>query len=107
MKLPSGREIDTDRLADVAKMLATESFAQENIDEAEETVKDSLVCEFFSLNGTEPQFTDDDVEAIMDVVRPVAEEIGGALAGTMDEYGPRIKDMIEKESERLIEEGQK
>jgi len=97
MKLPSGREISIDSLANVAEMLATESFAQENIDEAEETVTDSLRSEFFSLSGTEtPIYSDDDIVAILNVIRPAAELIGGALADKMEEYRPLIKVMVEQ-----------
>lgn len=96
MKLPSGREISTESLADVAEMFAIESFHQENIDEAEETVTDNLRDQFFSLSGTESPFDDNDIVAIMGVVRPVADEVGGALSVKMDEYRPRIKTMIEE-----------
>ena len=97
MKLPSGREISISRLADVAEMVAAESFARENIDEAEETVTDMLRSEFFKLGDTELSFDNDDVVMIMTVIRPVAEEISGELATVMDSCKQRIKDMIGKE----------
>lgn len=102
MKLPSGREISIDGLADLAEMFATEIFHQENTDEAEETITEWLRDSCFSLSGTEPPFNDDDIVAAMNVVRPVAEEISGELAAVLDKYTPLsgpspIKEMIEKE----------
>ena len=96
MKLPSGREISIDSLADVAEILATEIFHQENTDEAEETVTDWLVDPCFSLSGTESPFDRNDIVVILNAVRPVAEEIGGGLITTMDKYRACIKDMVEK-----------
>ena len=96
MKLPSGREISIDSLSDVAEIFATEIFHQENTDEAEETVTDWLVDSCFSLSGTESPFDRNDIVAILDAVRPVAEEISSGLAAMMDKYRACIKDMVEK-----------
>jgi len=102
MKLPSGHEISINSLASAAALLAKESFAQENIDEAEETMIAQLGDEFFSLSGAEKPFYGDDIAAIMNIIRPAAEVIGGELAAVMDKYTPfsgpsPIKEMIGRE----------
>lgn len=98
VELPSGREISVKHLVDAAEMLAVEAFRLENIDEAEESVREQLESEFFSLGGTEEQLEINDVNAVLEIVRPAAEELGGALAAVVDEYRVlKLKNVIEEE----------
>ncbi len=95
MKLPSGREISTESLADVVEMLARKSFNLENDDEADEEIAESLEDSCFSLSSTELPFSNDDAMAVVSFVKPIAEDISGALAAKMDEYILLIRGMVE------------
>jgi hypothetical protein len=95
MKLPSGREISIDSLADAAEMLAEESFYLGGFSEAEKIVMENLGDRCFELSGTEAPFGDDDIKAILDTVRPVAADVGGELAKMLEGARPLIKSRLE------------
>lgn len=100
MELPSGREISTNSLVDAALLLADESFYLENSDDGEEEVFDNLRSEFFMLSGTEKRFSDEDAQAVLDAVRPVAEELAGRLADLKDKFKFEAPALIEEEASK-------
>jgi len=104
MKLPSGREISIDSLADIAASLATDSFSFEDSDEAENIMIDNLESDFVTFGDAKSPFEEGDVEVIMNIVRNPAQVIAGKLAEIMDSYTPLsgpspLKSLIEMEVE--------
>lgn len=95
MKLPSGREISIDGLVNVAEMLGEESFHLDCMNDAEKEIYDQLRDECFSLSGTEKPFEDEDVEAILHIVKPAAETVSWGLYGVVEKYRPVVKMLIE------------